>query len=152
MNKKNNDGNICYIMNLQQTFHNNKWWLAQQEHTLFNIIQLFTVGEVDMKYYWTVNFILTGAKQMSIWIVYCSITLHNHQNKGLQLFYHIFKKYRSVICQISVDVTSQTIQHYDVISQTMRHHIVWPHHPCNIKASGHKPCDINTCLLHVISF
>ena len=48
------------------------WNLANDVH----IIQLPTFVDVDMKCYWTVNFILTDAKRRSVWIVYCSITLH----------------------------------------------------------------------------
>ena len=56
-----------------------------------NSIQLLTFVSVDMKCYWKVNFILTDAKRRSIWIVYCSITLHVHGNKNQQLFYYIIK-------------------------------------------------------------
>ena len=61
----------------------------------------------NKKCYWTVNFILTDAKRWSIWIVYCSITLHVHRSKSQHLFYYI-KRYfsRKVwhLRQISVDV------------------------------------------------
>ena len=59
------------------------WFLA------FNIVKLLTFVEMVMKCYWTVNFILTGAKRRSIWIVYCSIALHLLWNKCQQLFYSI---------------------------------------------------------------
>ena len=37
----------------------------------------------------TVNFILTNVKRRSIWIVYCSITLHINRNTSQQLYYSI---------------------------------------------------------------
>ena len=58
-------------------------------HKPCGIIQLLTFIEVDMKCYWTVNFILAYTKWRSIWIVYCSMTLHVHRNKSQQLFYYI---------------------------------------------------------------
>ena len=56
---------------------------------VFNTVKLLIFVEVVMKCCWTVNFILTDAKRRSIWIVYCSITLHVHWNKRQQLFYSI---------------------------------------------------------------
>ena len=36
---------------------------------------------------------------------------------------------------------------YNVTSQTMQHYLKWRHHTCNIRALGHKPCDIKYCHL-----
>ena len=43
------------------------------------------------------------------------------------------------------------MRHYDVTSQTMRHKLKRRHHPCDIRALCHKPCDIKYCRSHMIS-
>ena len=68
-------------------------------------IQLLTFVSVDMKFYWTVNFILTDAKRRSIWFVYCSITLHVHWNESQQLLYNYWiLSIWSVYCSITLHV------------------------------------------------
>ena len=88
-------------------------------------IQLLTFVEMDMKCYWTVNFILTDAKRRSIWIVYCSITLHVHRNKSKQLLYYI--KIYSV---------EKSVIH-------AKFWLTFLHKPCVITTLCHRLCDIS---------
>ena len=93
-----------------------------------------------MKCYWTVNFIFADAKRRSIWIVYCSITLHVQRNKSQQLFYYITRYFSWKVChlrQISVDV----LRFYYITR-----YFSWK--VCHLRQISvdvlHKPCDIMT--------
>ena len=90
----------------------------------YDIIQLLTCVEVDMKCYWTINCILANVKRKSVWIVYCSITLHVHRNKSQHLFYYI-KIYFS----------------WKVIYP--KFWLTFLHKPCDITTLRHSLCDIS---------
>ena len=158
--------NWCKNVFFLNIFRTNGWILIKfclcidkyKIHVVYNTKQLLTFVEVDMKFYWTVNFILTDAKRRSIWFVYCSITLHVHWNKRQQLFYYIKAYFSWKVChledftsKILVDVTSQTMRQYDGTSQTIRHYFTWSDVIIHIRALHHKQCDIKYCWPHMIS-
>ena len=104
------------------------WNIVQKYGQKFNIIQLLTFVEVDMKCYWTVNFILTDAKRRSVWFVYCSTTLHVHRNKSQQLSYYIKRIFQ---------LKDLSFSRLDVKFQLTLHH-----KPCDITTLRHRPSDI----------
>ena len=93
-------------------------------HKSCDIIQLLTFAEVDTKFYWPVNYILTDA---NIWIFYCSIKLHVHRNKSQQLFYYIkslFQFKGLSFCRLDVKFWLTLL-----------------HKPCDISTLRHRLCD-----------
>ena len=89
------------------------------------LISYWILMRYNKKCYWTVNFILTDAKRRSVWIVYCSITLHVHRNISKQLFYYIQN--------ISVEKS--------VIYAKFR--LTFLHKPFDITTLRHRLCDIS---------